>query len=132
MRIVDVPSELHVELVRPMARFGLMIQIYRRAADGRIWHGRPNDKGELDFTEIEPNSYPEAPTLYIDDEISYLLAKALANEPVRLRGEAAVDHLKDAVAVRDRLLSLVEHTLKVYINPITLVPETQERRPDPT
>lgn len=112
-QIPNPPIELHVECYRPHLRFGLALHIYARTSVGQLWYGyvygQDNDRGELGFVPVEPNTYPDRPTLYLTEELAEKMKVALNGQPIRTRGEETATHLKDAIAVRDRMISLVEY-----------------------
>lgn len=108
---MSVPGELSVTVERPPQRFGLGIYVFKRGPDGKLWQAVPDSRRELMAlpTPIEPYSYPDKPTLYLDELVAEGLKNALNGmPPLYVKGEETVTHLKDAIAVRDRLLALVE------------------------
>lgn len=99
-------GETMVELYRPPWHFGMALAVGRRGDMG-TYLARPTKDGEVEWKLADPGiEYP--PFLYLDDEIEQGIRRALNNQPQRLAGDAPYEHLQDAVAVRDRLLSLLE------------------------
>lgn len=101
-------GELVVNVERPIARFGQAITFGVIGADHLVWVARATDGGTLDWYPHDRGVAPAHPTLYLDDMELAALDRALKQMPVRYKGDASMEHLADAITVRDRLLKLVE------------------------
>lgn len=114
-------GEVIVHISQPPMRFGYMINIGVQSG-GEIWQGSIAMNGEWHWSLHKPEVM-QPPTMYIDEEVMAALTKALLNEPVRFRGDLALDHLKDAITMRDRLLTIIEQT---FFKP-TIAPQDPNR-----
>lgn len=108
------PGEVLVHIYRPPARFGLALALAVRDHSGEVWLGNPTETGSIEWERAE-SGIEKSPFMYIDDEIASAMYRALGEEPVRTRSDLTLDHLRDTMAVRDRLMNWVE-TLMRYSN----------------
>jgi hypothetical protein len=85
--------------------FGVNVWFYQRAPDGMIEVDRP--EAPLSPERVSSEAELPAPSLVLpNDWIAALVAEASDLQPP---SSAQAAHLTDAVTVRDRLLTLVEH-----------------------
>jgi hypothetical protein len=104
---------MEVRVERSFLHFGVDVWLYDRTPDGGAWVWRqkltPGGMFEWQRTPIRNGEIAE-PSFRLPDGFAGPLAAALAEvEPPNTSMDR---HLRDAVATRDRLLTLVEHVVK--------------------
>lgn len=100
-------GNVEVLVTQPFAKFGKAVVFGIRNNDG-LWVASVNEEThELDYAEAG-HGVDYQPTLLLSEEEIHMLWSALSGQPVRTRGDGALDHLKDTITVRDRLLTMVE------------------------
>lgn len=116
---------MRVEIEREVATKRSLIYIIR---DGDpSWQWFPDVNGGPTWLQIEPGEKIK-PSLKIDDEVWEALVSAILGLPTDQAPLA--DHLNDACAVRDRLLTMVEMGWEGMTRPPRLLtpPEAEAQR----
>lgn len=100
--------EIQVTIETPWDRDEAHVWVYGRTSTGNMIL----NLATLTWTPVEFGARLPEPSLRIPREVLKPLAQAMANHTPPDR--ALENHLMDALSVRDRLLSIVEHGLAGY------------------
>lgn len=105
----ELHGDLRVEIMRPPMRFGCALYLLAQTNAGDVTHiGHVDENGELAFTPHNAHADDVGPpTMYLSELTLAAFQKAFADLPTPA-DDGVRAHLADAVATRDRLLTLVE------------------------
>lgn len=104
-------GELMVEFRKPVMHFGVELVMGIRGLDGSVWVAHTTESGDLMYI-AQQSGTDVLPLLNLTEEEASAIYRVVNNMPVRFRGDATVEHLADAIQMRDRLFELHEEVLK--------------------